>query len=217
MKKVLLAAVCGLLSGPVLADNIVVTATVDGVLVDTLTSVDGNLNINSQSFGPLFDLNTVTINAGPSFLAPPAILNTNTLDVNQTVAGSHTLVLDITAQNLTGTGALTSLLSEFSVTGLTTGWSAKEQTLIDGVVQATTPTIFANSSSADVTTAALLTNPFSAEAVYTINSNGIGEFNGGIDINAAVPAPVAGAGFPGMLTMLIGLGTLGWRRWRAAS
>jgi hypothetical protein len=217
MKKTFLLATSAVLaSAPASADDIVLSATVDGGVPTIITSVDGNLNVNSQSFGADFDLNTLSINAGPGFLAAPGILNTNTLDVNQVVTGSHTLVLDILARNLVGTGALTSLLDEFSVTGLTTGWSVVEQTLVDGVIEATTPTIFANSASADVTTSALLSNPFSAEAIYTISSNGVGQFNGGIDISAApVPGPLAGSGLPGIVAAclsLLGLSRIRRRR-----
>ena len=77
--------------------------------------------------------------------------------------------------------------------------------MINGVIQSTTPVFTGNSASADDTTSALLTNPYSAEAIYTITSNGEGQFNGGIDINAATtPIPAALPMFLG------GLGVLGF-------
>jgi hypothetical protein len=213
MKKYLVTAAALLaLGAPALADSITLNASVNGVLVDTISSIDGNLNVNSVSFGPDFDLNTLTINAGPSFLAPPGILSTNTLDVNQTVAGTNKLVLDIVASGLTGTGALTALLSEFSVTGLTTGWTVQEATAINGAPLSATPVFTGNSASVDVAGSATLTSPYSAEAIYTIVATGTGQFNGGIDINAGVPGPTAGAGVPGIVAALVLLGLAARRR-----
>ena len=131
------------LSTPAWADNIVLTATVDGIVVDTITSINGNLNVTNASFGPFFNLNTLTINSA-TFLAPPGILSTNTLDVNQSGTGDHTLVLDIQAQGLTGPSALADLLSEFSVTGLTSGWTGREQTFINGTALSDTGIFTAN-------------------------------------------------------------------------
>ena len=215
MRKLLLAtAVTLVLSTPAWADNIVLTATVDGIVVDTFTSINGNLNVTNASFGPFFNLNTLTINSA-TFLAPPGFLSTNTLDVNQSGTGDHTLVLDIQAQGLTGPSALTDLLSEFSVTGLTSGWTGREQTFINGTALSDTG-IFTANSSADDTAVMFLGNPFTAEAVYTITSDGVGRFNGGIDISA-VPGPVVGAGLPGLLVGCVGFAFLARRRRNVAA
>jgi hypothetical protein len=193
------------------ADNITLNATADGVLVDTINSGGlPTLDISNIDFGAAFLLNSLTINSA-SALAVPAELNTNTLDIAANAVGNHQLILDVTAAGLTGTGTLQSFLSEFSVTGLTTGWNVMEQTFINGVLLAATPVVTTNSASADVTSFALETNPFSAEVRYTINSVGSGQFNGGIDISA-VPGPILGAGLPGMITALFGM--LGLNRLR---
>jgi hypothetical protein len=188
-----------------MADNIQLTATVDGVLTNTLTSADGNLDVNAQSFG-LFNINTVSINSS-TFLAPGGVLNTNTIDVDQTTSGNHQLILDIKAFNIAGVNAVRQLLSSFSVTGQTqTGWTAREQTFINGTLLADTGIFNVVSDSAFSINPAFLGPTFTAEAIYTINSSGTGQFNGGIDINlAAVPGPVVGAGLPGLVAGLIGM------------
>ena len=118
MRKLLLMATAAVglaAAAPAYADSITLNAIVNGTLVDSINSPDGTLNVNDTSFGPDFDLNTLTINSA-QFLAPPAVLNTNTLNVNQNVTGNNTLVLDITANGITGNNQLESILSEFSVT-----------------------------------------------------------------------------------------------------
>ena len=206
MRKLLLTTVAVLaLSSPAWADNIVVTGSVDGVNFGPLTSPDGTLNIINQSVASgIFDLNTVTINAGPVFLTPPGVLATNTLNVDQTVSGNHTLVLDIQAQGLSGTAGLTDFLSSFSVTGQSTsGWSAQEQTFINGGLLADTGIFLAVADSASSIDAATIGSTYTAEARYTIMSVGVGQFNGGIDINvAATPLPAALPMFLGGLGML---------------
>jgi len=210
MKKILLSTAALLaITTASNADAITVTATVDGTLVATESSADGTLNVNNQAFGPIFNLNSLSINS-ETFLAAPDLLSTNTLDVNQSAGGTHQLVIDITATGLAGPGTIEALLSAFSVTGLTSGWSAREQTFINGVLLADTGTFTQTSDSAFSVDFRNVTNPFSAEAKYTINSAGIGRFNGGIDIAAAaVPGPVVGAGLPGLLAAI---GFFGLRR-----
>jgi hypothetical protein len=188
MKKLLLTSVFALAVSPAFADSINLTATVDGSLVASASSPDGTLNVNDQAFGSVFNLNSLNINS-QEFLAPPGVLSTNTLDVDQTSGGTHTLVLDIRAAGLKGPGALENFLSSFSVSGQTGGWSVVEQTRINGVVLATTPLFAGVSDSASSINAAFASNPFTAEAIYTIHTAGVGSFNGGVDISAAVPEP----------------------------
>ena len=210
-----LTAVAALAVSPALADTITATATVDGGLTQTSTSSTGTLNIVGGSIGP-FSFNTVSANSQIT-LPAPGILTTNSLNLQQTAPGSHQLVLDITASQLTGTNALANFLSTFSVSGLTAGWTAREQTFINGVQLADTGNFTTPSASASNNTIRLETNPFSAEVRYTITSNGPGGFNGGIDISgtAAVPGPVVGAGFPGLVAVF-GAGLAYWKRRRSA-
>ena len=218
MRRLLLAGAAAIfaLASVAKADNITLTATADGTLVDTINS--GGLpflDVNNVDFGTAFLLNSLTLNSAGS-LAKPAELNTNSLDVAAQATGNHQLILDVTASGLLGSGSLQNFLSEFSVTGLTTGWSVTEQTFINGTPEASFTTL-ANSASFDANTLALETNPFSAEVRYTINSVGVGQFNGGIDISAPVPAPLIGAGLPGLLAALGGMfGLNRFRRRRVA-
>jgi hypothetical protein len=187
MKKILLASVFALAVSPALADAINLTATVDGVAAGSASSPDGSLTITNQAFG-VFNLNSLSINS-ETFLAPPGILSSNTLDVDQTTTGNHTLVLDIVATGLAGPNALENFLSSFSVSGQTAGWSVIERTTINGTTLATTPLFTGVSDSAFSTNAAFAGATFTADEHYTITSVGEGSFNGGIDIAAAVPEP----------------------------
>jgi hypothetical protein len=208
MKKLLLASVFALVVSPALADAINLTATVDGLAAGSATSPDGSLTVTNQSFG-VFNLNSLSINS-ETFLAPPGILSSNTLDVDQTATGSHTLVLDIVATGLKGPNALQDFLSSFSVSGQTAGWSVVERTTINGVTLATTPLFTGVSDAAFSTNAAFAGALFTADEHYTITSVGEGSFNGGIDISAAVPEP---ATWGMMLLGFVGL-TFAFRKQR---
>jgi hypothetical protein len=211
MRNVLVAALMLTAATPALASSISVTIKEDAVVVGTVNSPDGNLNVNSQTFGT-FNLNTLSINDA-DFLVPGGVLDTNALDVQQTsqVAG-HTFELLITANGLVGPGALTNLLSDFSVTGLTAGWTIQEKTLINGVLLSQTAVFSGNNASGDIIAAALLTNPYSATADYIITTKpGTGEFNGGVDIQAAA-TPLPAVGIPGMIAGLLGLWGLSRRK-----
>lgn len=211
MKKLLLATVLLLASATMhaKADTISISGSVDGVNFGPLTSPIGTLNILNQSVGTgIFNLNTVTINS-ESFLAAPGVLATNTLNIQQTNTGNHLLVLDITAFGLAGLPGLTNFLSSFSVTGQSSaGWFAREQTFINGNQLADTGIFSAVADSAFSVNSATIGSTYNAEVIYTINSRGAGQFNGGIDISvAAVPGPVVGAGIPGLIAacgMMIG-------------
>jgi hypothetical protein len=206
MKRLLMAATASvaLLSAPALADSITLTATCDGVTCGLASSASGTLDIADQAFGSVFNLNSLSINSA-QFLAPPDVLNTNTLDVAQNATGAHTLVLDIVASNLTGPNAVTSFLTSFSVTGQTAGWSIQEQSLINGIPLNTSPLFTGIDGSGNSTDPAFAGSLFNVEAIYTINSIGSGSVNGGIDVSvAAVPEPATW----GM--MLLGFVGLAW-------
>ena len=211
MKRFLLVTAATLaLCAPAFADAITLNASVDGTNVASASSPNGTLNIEDQAFGLDFTLNTVTVNS-QSDLAATGLLRTNTLDINQIAAGDHQLVIDITATGLIGAAGLQTFLSSFSVTGQDADWTSSEQTLINGVLLADTGLFTGVSDSAFAFDTAAIGNTFSAEAIYTINSVGEGQFSGGIAINAAaVPGPIVGAGLPGLVAGCMGL--LGWHR-----
>jgi hypothetical protein len=173
--------------GPAMADAINLTATVDGVAAGSASSPDGSLTVTNQSFG-VFNLNSLSINS-ETFLAPPGVLSSNTLDVDQTALGNHTLQLDIIATGLAGPNALENFLSSFSVSGQTAGWSVVETTTINGVLLASTPVFTGVSDAASSLNAAFAGTTFTADEHYTISSVGEGSFNGGIDIAVGVPEP----------------------------
>jgi hypothetical protein len=199
MNRIVLAgSILLALALPASADVITLNATVDGVAAGSTSSNTGQLDVTGVALGP-FSLNTIT--ADSKIVLPfPGILNTNTLNLQQSDTGNHSLILDIIASSLSGPGLLQSILSTFSVSGLTTGWNAQEQTFINGTLLADTGVFTNPSDSATSINPAFLGGTFSAEVKYTINSVGIGGFNGGIDIStAAVPGPIAGAGIPGLV------------------
>jgi len=208
VKKLLLASVVFAMAAvPALADVITLTATVDGSPAGSASSNTGQLDVTGVALGA-FTLNTITANS-QAVLPAPGLLFTNSLNLQQQDLGNHTLQLDIVATGLTGTAGLNNFLSTFSVSGLTTGWTARETTTINGFTLADTGIFTTPSGSAFSTDSALTGSTFSADVHYFITSNGIGGFNGGINVSA-VPGPVVGAGLPGLL--VAGFGLWGWRR-----
>jgi hypothetical protein len=229
MKSRLLDALVGAVSGlplagaalvaltaPGKADTINVVAIVDGALAYSDSSSTGTLT--APPFFPIGVytnfLNSLTIQ---TFLVPPDVLRTRTLNINQTAAGSHQLIIHIGAQGLSGPNALTNWLSTFSVSDLTAGWSVQEQTFINGVLLADTGVMLAAAPLSAFTGAAAVGVLFNADVKYIINSVGIGNFLGGIDVSvadiavAAVPEP---ATWSMMILGFAGIGFMAYRRSR---
>jgi hypothetical protein len=195
------------------ADTINVVAIVDGTLAYSDSSSTGTLA--PLGFFPIGVYTTSLKIFSETSLAAPDVLRTNTLNINQTAGGIHQLIIDIGAQGLSGPNALTNWLSTFSVSGLTAGWSVQEQTFINGVLLADTGVLTAASVSA-FTDAAAVGGLFNAEVRYIINSVGIGNFSGGIDISvtdisvAAVPEPATWS------MMILGFAGVGFMAYRAS-
>jgi len=226
MKSRLLDALVGAVSGlplagaalvaltaPGKADTINVVAIVDGALAYSDSSSTGTLT--APPFFPIgVYTNSLTIQ---TFLVAPDVLRTTMLNINQTAGGSHQLIIHIGAQGLSGPNALTNWLSTFSVSDLTAGWSVQEQTFINGVLLADTGVMLAAASLSAFTGAAAVGGLFNAEVTYIINSVGIGDFSGGIDISvadiavAAVPEP---ATWSMMILGFAGIGFMAYRRSR---
>jgi len=204
MKSLVLASVLALAAVPAFADAISLTATCDNVVCGTASSPNGTLDISDQAFGP-FNLNSLSINSA-TFLAPPGVLSTNTLDVDQTMLGTHTLTLDIVASGLTGINDVQNFLTTFSVSGQTTGWAIIEKSFIDGTLLATSPIFTGTDGSGNSLNSQFVGPTFNAEVLYTITSLDTGSVNGGIDIStSAVPEPSTWAmmllGFVGLAFM----------------
>ena len=193
MRKLLLATTALLaMTGLARADLITATVTDNGTLVNTTSSGTGSLDIPSVTFGT-FQVNSVTADSH-SVLGGNSILDTNTIDIkNMANAGNpQVLVVDIKDTGITGLAGLMNVLSEFSVTNLTAGWTAQEQTFINGVQVGNTGVLNAETIGLDQSVLDNLTSPLTAEVKYTISDpGGVGEFNGGIDVSvtAAVPEP----------------------------
>ena len=213
LKKLLLTTVAvAALVSPAFADTITMTAKVDGITAALESSPNGNLDVTAQTFGTGFLFNTITATS-QQFIGPTGVLTTNSVDVGTALSGSHTLTIDITAFGLLGTDSLQAFLSSFSVTKLTDGWTAREQTFINGVQLADTGVFTVTADSAFSTNLANMTNPFNAEVLYTITSNGAGRFNGGVDIDVAQAVPELGT-WGMMLLGFAGVGGLAMRKRR---
>ena len=212
MKKFLLcsAVAAGLaLASPAKADLITVSATVDAFAPVVVTS----LGLPTLSIGgavlPDFSFNQGDFNS-KGILPAGGVLTSNTINLQQVATGSHTLVLDVTATGLSGPNSLQSILNSFSVSFMTPGWTVEEQTFINGVLQADTGIFSGSADSASSFSSAFLGTTFTAEEKYTIMSNGLGGFNGGIgEAIAAVPEPSTWAM---MLLGFVGITFMGMRR-----
>jgi len=162
---------------------------------------------------------TVSASATGTPPLPSGDLDTNTIDVNSTAAG--TLILWITETGLTsplGTIDVTSGLTTDIINGAisqvtlstflspTDGVSPPNGTLLDSHVFTTIGT------QTSTTAVATGTGPYSLQAVYAIVATGVGNVNLTIDLTSTPAAPVPE---PSSLVLLgTALAVLGFLRWR---
>ena len=135
-------------------------------------------------------------------------MSANTLDLQSTVAGPHTLDIFVTGNGLTDPLGLNNAMSGFTAVSLSNGWTANLSTLLDtangnfsGALLDSISFVgngvstFANNQT---TAANFGTGPFSLTAHFQIVTTGTGQANTGIQI-AAGPVPAVGAGLPGVI------------------
>jgi hypothetical protein len=214
MRKLGIALTTALLlaSTSAMAATITFTAQEDGGATTTVPTPTATSSIGPVAFGDFTILATGSTN-GPGGVPPPFLLQGNTISVQQTVAGSHTLDLNVLGVGLTSPTGLTALLSGFDATGLSTGWVATISTDINGTIIDSSTFTGPISGGHDAAFAAFnLPATFNASVDFHIVTNGGGAANlGGALSAAAVPGPIVGAGLPGLLGML-GFGGWQWTR-----
>ena len=148
-----------------------------------------SLNLGNTNFGPYFVQNVSGATQG--ILAPPDVLDTNTLVINAAAGTTIPLHIFVTAQNVNVDPNVNpqSITSSFDNVGLAAGWNAIEQTYVDpnnGVLFGGT-TVFAQflgpSTGFDETTIINSegSSVMSFTAQYTINPNGLGGHRGRLE------------------------------------
>jgi hypothetical protein len=199
------------------AATITFTAQEDGGATTTVPFPTATAAIGPVSFGDFTILATGSTN-GPGGVLPPFLLQGNTISVQQTVVGSHTLDLDVLGVGLTSPTGLTALLSGFDATGLSAGWTATVSTDINGTIIDSSTFTGPISGGHDAAFGAFnLPAMFNASVDFHIVTNGEGAANlGGALSAAAVPGPIVGAGLPGLLAAF-GFGGWQWKRRRKAA
>lgn len=217
MKRTFLLATVALLAmtAAVSAGTITFTAQEDGGATTTVPTPNASSSIGPVTFGDFTILLTGSTN-GTGGVLPPFLLQGNTISVQQTVAGAHTLDLGVLGIGLTSPTGLTALLSGFDATGLSAGWVTTISTDINGTVIDSSTFTGPISGGTDFAFGAFnLPALFNASIDFHIVTNGEGAANlGGALSAAAVPGPIVGAGLPGLIAACCGLFGLNWRRRR---
>jgi hypothetical protein len=216
MRKLLLAT-AGLLALTLSsqAATISFTASEDGGPTTTVPTPNASSSIGPVSFGD-FTISALGSTNGPGGVSLPFLLQGNTITVQQTVLGTHTLDLAVLAIGLSSPSGLTALLSGFDATGLSAGWTATISTDINGTILDSSTFTGPVSGGHDAAFAAFnLPSLFNASVDFHIVTNGAGAANLGGALSAApVPFALAGAGLPGLVLGALSLLGLGLRRKR---
>jgi hypothetical protein len=195
------------------AATITFTASEDGGATTTVPTPNSSSALGPVAFGDFTILMTGSTN-GTGGVPPPFLVQGNTIDVQQTSTGSHTLDLSVLGIGLTSPTGLTALLSGFDATGLSAGWTTTISTDINGTIIDSASFTGPISGGTDTAFGAFnLPAMFNASVDFHIVTNGVGAANLGGSLSAApVPGPVVGAGLPGLLGLLGFGGFKFWRR-----
>jgi len=157
-------------------------------------------------------------------LPVPSLLDSNTIDISSTAAGS--VYVYVTASDISSPTGPVAFLTSFTANGpggvaLPAGWNVVLQSYVDtsNAIPSTgiTGTLlaqecFGGAACGTVPTSAVNvgSGPYSVTALYKITTSGAGSANLTIDI-AASPVPLP-QGLPLLATTLVGLAFLGWKR-----
>jgi hypothetical protein len=177
-----------------------------------------------------------TVNAsGVAGTSPTAAsFGSTTLDITQNGAAAGFLTVYLTASQLNGPLGVLPFASAFTANTLPAGWTVTESTYLsatDGILANGLGTLLSTVTFSSIGANAPVihfadtgTGPYSLTEVYTISSlGGCTPQNGPsgactalstieLSAAAAVPAPIVGAGLPGLLAALGGLLILSRRR-----
>ena len=215
MRKLLLATVAlAAMSVAASAATITFTASEDGGATTTVPTPNAAASIGPVTFGD-FTISMLGSTNGSGGVLPPFLLQGNTITVQQTVLGGHTLDLSVLGIGLTSPTGLTGLLSGFDATGLSAGWTANISTDINGTIIDSALFTGPISGGNDLALGAfLLPALFNASIDFHIVTNGEGAANlgGALSSITPVPVPAVGAGLPGVLAAFSWLGWYTKRR-----